>query len=65
MAMAQRGSERHARIVMSAVVLLAFFLRVVYLDQKSLWWDESTILNHIRFGFAFIFTNQVKWGDNI
>ncbi len=65
MAMAQRGSERYAWIVMSAVVLLAFFLRVVYLDQKSLWWDESTTLNHIRYGFAFIFTNQMKWGDNI
>ena len=50
---------------MSAIVLLAFFLRVVYLDQKSLWWDESTTLNHIRHGFAFIFTNQMKWGDNI
>jgi hypothetical protein len=57
--------EWYTLYLLTAIALLAFLPRIAYLDQKSIWWDESTTLNHIRYGFSFILTNQMKWGENL
>ncbi len=36
------GNDRLYNIIAFAIILLAFILRVIYLDYKSLWLDEAT-----------------------
>ena len=58
-------ADRRTRLALIAIVLIAFALRISFLDQKSLWWDESATLSRVRDGFRFVVSNQMKWGENL
>ena len=53
------NQARWTRLVLLALILAAFGLRMWRLDAKSIWWDESLSLHRAQGSLGYILSNRI------